>query len=149
MQRLQPSEPDNEESSMKQAFTIEKGVPIPSDGKQTQGFSAMLRAMEVGDSFVVPYDAPGMAKSAGVATNVASRAAQFARANPGFKFVTRTVDGGTRVWRVAAPDAALADKSTEMRKVLKDLINTVRLHSADVYPELWDIVEAAKKAIAA
>lgn len=65
---------------------IEKGIPIPK--AKSQGISAALRAMNVGDSIVMPAAQRGnlyaCAKSVGV------------------RLTLRSIDAGTvRVWRVA------------------------------------------------
>lgn len=68
---------------------IEKGVPLPPDGrKQLGGVTAAFRAMEVGDSVLL------------LGKKHSSVGAIVARLKPK-KFATRSVDGGLRVWRVA------------------------------------------------
>ncbi|HQT62754.1 hypothetical protein [Acidiphilium sp.] len=65
---------------------IEKNVPMPMRRQRYP-----WRQMKVGDSFVVPGKTSG-------AFSGAKRAAAKAT---GFKFATRNVEGGVRVWRVA------------------------------------------------
>lgn len=64
---------------------IEKGVPMPARGS---GFRAAMRALKVGDSFLVPE---GMMRQ-----NIyfAARAAEI-------DVAVRTTDEGLRVWRLA------------------------------------------------
>lgn len=64
--------------------TIEKGVPLPGRAFKSEYPFAQ---MEVNDSFLVP--------------GVKSVATKNAAAQTGFKFKTKKVDGGCRVWRVA------------------------------------------------
>lgn len=70
------------------SIQIEKGIPIGKHGNERGGVLSTLRAMEIGDSFLLPKD---------------KRNGLFATANrvKGRKFVTRTVDeSSVRVWRV-------------------------------------------------
>ena len=68
-------------------YTIEKDIPAPH-GKSIYPFTQM----EVGDSFF----AEGKKFSA-----VYSAAASFAKKHQnGWKFKARTLEGGTRIWRV-------------------------------------------------
>jgi hypothetical protein len=76
---------DRQEAEAPQ-FVIESDVPIQSRTKQCKYPFAKL---EVGDSFFVP----------GIKMSVLSSAASGARKRTGFKFTTRTVDGGVRTWR--------------------------------------------------
>lgn len=63
---------------------IDKHVPIPPSGKYP------FDELEIGDSFLVPN-----ANSHNIA------AASYAGARrTGYKFRTKTVDGGVRVWRI-------------------------------------------------
>lgn len=66
-------------------ITIEKGIPLPCRGS---GFRASMRALKVGDSFLVPE---GMMRQ-----NIyyAARAAEI-------EVAIRTTDEGLRVWRLA------------------------------------------------
>jgi hypothetical protein len=73
-------------------FQIEKGVPLPPlavvSGRPTK---YPWTEMAVGDSFFVPGQS-----SVKFSGNITS-----AKKMTGFKFTTRTVDGGVRVWRTA------------------------------------------------
>ena len=75
---------------MSDTTQIEKGVPV---AKKAAGKPRTnpLWALEVGDSVVIPVKAQ---------ENVASRAGRITRES-GRRFVTRKVEGGVRVWRVA------------------------------------------------
>jgi len=68
---------------------IEKGIPIPNDGRGRPSRYPWT-TMDVGDSFFIPgktaHDFSGIASGAGFRT--------------GRKFTTRTVEGGVRVWRI-------------------------------------------------
>jgi len=69
-------------------ITIEKNIPLPGISEQLVG---TLAKMEIGDSFLL-----------GTA-NVNQRETLYRRmrqASPR-EFITRTVEGGTRVWRTA------------------------------------------------
>jgi hypothetical protein len=70
-------------------YAIEKGVPIP--GSDRGAFMPAAKAMEVGDSFVIPEDV----KSGPIAAGNLNKALAPKR------FVSRKVDGGHRVWRVS------------------------------------------------
>lgn len=74
-------------------YVIEKGVPIPQDRGQGHrtGFSRALRALEVGDSMLVPE----MTQN-----GVSARASSLSKIT-GQKFITRRVEGGIRIWRVS------------------------------------------------
>lgn len=72
-------------------FVIEKGIPIPTvDGRSKTGITAVLRAMDVGDSvFVQPAQATG-ARSVMAAINKRTEK----------RFVARSVeDKAIRIWR--------------------------------------------------
>ena len=74
---------------MKDDLTIEKGIPIPPKRHTiNKGWVATLRRMEVGDSVLFENR-----KQAGGAIQ------ELKRNKDPRKFVTRTVDGGIRVWR--------------------------------------------------
>ena len=69
------------------ALTIEKGIPIPNQGGgKHSDFGKAIREMEVGDSILSPIKQ----------RNVHA----YLRALKTKRFVTRSVDGGLRVWRV-------------------------------------------------
>lgn len=68
---------------MEQALTIEKNIPIKTTATTSVGQA--LRSMEAGDSFVTDKRPAG-----GVISAVGGK-----------KFVTRTVENGIRVWRIA------------------------------------------------
>lgn len=78
-------------------FVIDKGVPIPQAprGRRPKYPFAQL---EVGDSFFVAGE------SRKIVTNL-SRLAHSHKTRHGGDFVTRVVDGGARVWRVAPSNA--------------------------------------------
>lgn len=67
-------------------FPIEKGVPIRGNTPRRYP----LREMEVHDSFFVPNKTPG-----GLSSSL-----RHARQVTGYRFTTRTVEGGVRVWRI-------------------------------------------------
>lgn len=69
---------------------IEKGVPLPPKAS-ARPRNAIYYRMEVGDSVLVPNR---------VHDRVASTVSYVAKTT-GFKFATRKVEGGIRVWRTA------------------------------------------------
>jgi len=69
-------------------FEIEHGVPMPKL-RNKYPFEDMAA---VGDSFLVPAD-----MKIGIST--ISSAASYAGRRLKVKFITKTVDGGVRVWR--------------------------------------------------
>jgi hypothetical protein len=71
------------------AIEIEKGIPVPALGKGNTSLLAVMRSMEVGESFVLP-----LSKRSSVGPN--------AYRCVGAKFSTRKIDAETiRVWRTA------------------------------------------------
>jgi hypothetical protein len=70
---------------------IEKGVPIPPKTTTKGRRMNPIRELEVGDSVLI---------AGKYQENVASRAGRITR-QTGRRFVTRKVEGGVRVWRVA------------------------------------------------
>ena len=75
-------------------FKIDKNVPLPDDGKSVSSFLATLRQMEPADSVFYPND-----KDQG--RSVHASIAYLRKSNPDKKYVTRKVEGGRRIWRVA------------------------------------------------
>jgi len=67
---------------------IEKNIPIPTKNKYP------LLDMEVGDSFFVSVEAGDLPKTRTRLNTAISR-----KGNTGRAFITRSVDGGLRVWR--------------------------------------------------
>jgi hypothetical protein len=77
-------------------YVIEKNVPIArvvNNGKprDDSGLKGTMRRMEVGDSFLATNSKPVVRQTAQI----------LRREFIGRKYVTRSVDGGVRVWRVA------------------------------------------------
>lgn len=75
-------------------FVIEHGVPIPAKRKTGRSDSYPFRELGVGDSFFVAANGD----AAGIRRN---RLTAAARNYLPKKFITRIVDGGVRVWRIA------------------------------------------------
>jgi len=73
-------------------FKIEKGVPVPLKKGRNRSSKYPFKDMEIGDSFHVV----GMKRGA-----LGSRAVFYRKEHPGWDFTVRTVDGGTRIWRIA------------------------------------------------
>jgi hypothetical protein len=69
-------------------FKIEKGIPIPTKFCNS-GIAATMRAMEVGDSVLVP----------GTANNVSANVAYITR-RTSMKFAQRKEGNGYRIWRI-------------------------------------------------
>ena len=75
-------------------FKIEKGVPIPNDRRRAaSGVCAIIRELEVGDSFYIPCGEKEKLSVAG------SARAQFYRL--GVPMTQRSEGGGVRFWRVS------------------------------------------------
>ncbi len=72
---------------------IEHGVPAPPLWQQ-RGAKFPFAAMKPGDSFFVPAAEAHISR-------ISARVWALAQRNPGQKYTCRTVDGGTRVWRVS------------------------------------------------
>lgn len=81
---------------MYQDLKIEKGLPIPAHPKRGSGITCALRKMSVGDSFLVPADDIDIK----LQSTITAQCSQFAR-NKAFKFTTRRVEGGYRVWKIS------------------------------------------------
>ena len=75
-------------------YEIEKGVPLPELNGANQPIKYPWEKLAVGDSFLVP--AGTVQRS-----SVHAATARANRAHPDRRFITRAVDGGTRVWRIA------------------------------------------------
>lgn len=75
---------------METKITIEKGIPIPNDGRGRIP-KYPWNEMEVGDSFF----------AAGMTTKELGSSLVGARKRTGKNFTSRTVEGGVRVWRIA------------------------------------------------
>ncbi len=86
-------------SGQKAAITIDNGVPLPpkQTRKSKEGVMLAIRALEVGQSFVMPPDGRPLRKT----QNLASACARYCHG----KFATRQVEENgqkvVRVWRVA------------------------------------------------
>lgn len=77
---------------MSAPVVIEKGVPVPAGRWDYEsGYWTALRALEVGDSFVVPDGYKAAMSMAGLAN----------RSEKPKKFTSRKVDGGRHIWRIA------------------------------------------------
>lgn len=76
------------------AYEIEDGVPIPKKNvggeRKEDSFAGMLRALQPTQSVFVPGK---KITSVGRYFNVVGK-------QTGYKFTSRTVEGGVRVWRV-------------------------------------------------
>lgn len=74
-------------------WTVESGIPIPPahSGKRiaTNGLCAAFAKLEVGESIFSSMPRTSM---------ISAYASVYAR--KGYTFVSRAVDGGTRVWRI-------------------------------------------------
>lgn len=81
--------------------TIDKNVPFPSARDERRPMKYPFDQLEVGDSFVIPIHFTGDKKidknrSVSVSVSILKAKKQL-----GFKFASRTVEGGKRVWRTA------------------------------------------------
>ena len=66
---------------------IDKGIEMPAGVRRPM---YPYRSLEIGDSFLIP----------GKVSGAVGGTVSYARRVTGFKFVTRTVEGGVRVWRI-------------------------------------------------
>lgn len=71
------------------SYEIEKSICIPNIAKKGPKRKYPFVDMEVGDSFFLPQGTKAISVSAAIQGRALNR-----------KFVTRTVEGGMRVWRV-------------------------------------------------
>jgi hypothetical protein len=87
---------------MADEFKIEKGVPLPLPRRPRRLAKYPFANLQVGDSFLVP----GFSKNGQISGSLAN----WAKAHPEWRFATRKVEGGLRVWRIedrpALKDAA-------------------------------------------
>lgn len=72
-------------------FKIEKNIPVPCNKSKRGGYKYPFNIMEVGDSFLVENRT--MKKMSSIV--------HYAQKSTGFKFMSRSGDGGVRVWRIA------------------------------------------------
>ena len=70
-----------------QQFKVERGIPIPP---VKMGLTAALRKLQVNESVLVN----------GKSTNQCSKIIACLKLKESGDFVSRTVEGGTRIWRV-------------------------------------------------
>lgn len=78
-------------------LAVEKDIPIPEASHRKRRYP--LDQMEVGDSFLVPTD-PAMTFRK-LQAKASSSVAYAHGTLGGRRFVTRQVEGGVRVWRIA------------------------------------------------
>lgn len=105
-----PSNDDNMDSTTTNKFTevpmdiqIEKNIPISEKGKKTSttlGYEDVMLAMGPGDSFLHRYDTNEVRYSTQYSI-IASALLKARKVQPLVNIVTRRVEGGIRVWRVA------------------------------------------------
>jgi hypothetical protein len=81
-------------------FVIEKNIPVPENVRTGRRSTYPLSDMQVGDSFLVPFDLDDHKK---VTQRVHSAASQFRRrvTDSQRQFVVREETTGVRVWRIA------------------------------------------------
>ena len=71
------------------SIKIEKGIPLPASGKGAPKYPYV--GCEVGDSFFVPGKKP---------VHMSGHCSSVRRRYPERKYISRTVPGGVRVWRI-------------------------------------------------
>lgn len=77
-------------------YEIDRGVEIPAPNIHNRNSRIYpFREMEIGDSFLVP----GNENKKALQARVGSAACYYGKRNNS-RFVTRSVEGGVRVWRV-------------------------------------------------
>lgn len=88
-------------------YAVEAGIPIPGEASKYP-----LAVMRIGDSFLIPYraDIPKNRHQARVASVIAA----YGRRHPQFRFTTRQMANGIRVWRVPTPRALLDETPPPM-----------------------------------
>lgn len=77
---------------------IDKDIPVPTEARGRKRIWPFAD-MEIGDSFFLAGDGVECQRT------LASASTYYQRRH-GMAFVTRKVEGGARVWRVAAPEVA-------------------------------------------
>lgn len=82
---------------MSNEIKIEKGILMPIPNRTTASGTSLWDQMEIGDSIFFPR---GGAEPRQFGASIAARAVARGRRLKR-KFATRTIDGGTRVWRTA------------------------------------------------
>lgn len=75
-------------------YAVERNVPAPGINRPSRATKYPFANLKVGDSFFVPHDRDNRA-----IPRVRSAASIWAKYH-NHKLVTRTVDGGIRVWRI-------------------------------------------------
>lgn len=79
---------------------IETGIPLPPTRAVQSTVYPFAKLTAVGMSFFVPDDVVNAVTGHTLQRRVASRAVWHSKAR-GWKFATRRVEGGVRVWRTA------------------------------------------------
>ena len=79
------------------AYKIEKDVPLCRTSSKSNKYP--FDQMEVGDSFLVPYAEAKHARMAALTRNAGQYKKLPKHVTEQRHFVTRTVEGGTRIWR--------------------------------------------------
>lgn len=69
-------------------YVIEKNIPLPTFGRRTSGLCLAISKLQIGESVFAPNRLIG--GMAGYIINAGMRD----------KCVSRTVDGGVRIWRI-------------------------------------------------
>ncbi len=75
-------------------MTFDSDIPVP---KRTRKKKFYLELMTIGESYFLTDEGY---KSHTIAVSAAGQAAKSARKQTGYKYIVRTVEGGTRIWRV-------------------------------------------------
>ena len=79
-------------SVIRSQFKVEKNVPLPGNAGKGGAYARYpWKQMQIGDSLFVE----------GFTAAQFSGRVSYARKSLGLQFISRTVDGGCRVWRVA------------------------------------------------
>ena len=77
---------------------VEKGVPIPSTQHKREGLLP-LGEMDIGDSILVTRKEDFYKNDAQI-RSIVNWYANVVHRDKGYKFATRTVDEGVRIWRI-------------------------------------------------
>ena len=76
---------------------IEKGIPVADRNYVRSRISYPFKDMKIGDSFMIKTNKKNHTSKRG---SLVSAAIHYSKTDKTFHYVTRTVEGGIRLWRV-------------------------------------------------
>jgi len=77
-------------------YKVDKNVPMPANAYRRYNGELPLGKLEIGDSFLIECKAD---KQNRVIHSVRVRLGRFTKRDPQYKFISRKVENGVRVWR--------------------------------------------------